>query len=193
MKKLVLLLIAATFVVSATAQKSGTLTDSRDGKTYKTVTIGNQEWMAENLAYKPSSGKYWAYDDNKKNVDTYGYLYDWETACNVCPTGWHLPSHEEWTQLTDFVGSNPSVKLKAKEGWKSNGNGTDDYGFSALPGGSRRYTGAFSNIAKDGAWWSSTETGSSDAWNRVMIPSNGKVFNIDDSKRNGFSVRCIKD
>ncbi len=192
MRKILFVCIAIILAINLNAQQTGKLEDLRDDKTYKTVKIGNQVWMAENLAYKPNSGKYWAYDNNKDNVAIYGYLYDWETACNVCPTGWHLPSHEEWSQLTDFAGTNPSFKLRAKADW-NNGNGTDDYGFSALPGGSRNLTGTFSKLTKGGAWWSSTETGSSDAWNRVMIPSNGRVFNIDDNKRNGFSVRCIRD
>jgi uncharacterized protein (TIGR02145 family) len=82
----------------------GQLTDKRDGKTYKTVKIGNQVWMAENLAFKPSSGNYWAYDDDNSNVAKYGYLYDWETALDVCPAGWHLPSDKEWPVLTDYLG-----------------------------------------------------------------------------------------
>jgi uncharacterized protein (TIGR02145 family) len=84
--------------------------------------------MAENLAFKPTTGNYWAYDNNGSNVDKYGYLYDWQTACNVCPTGWHLPSDAEWTQLTDFMGGDTGTKLKTKSGWSNNGNGTNDYG-----------------------------------------------------------------
>ena len=95
---------------------TGTFTDSRDGKTYKYVTIGKQVWMAENLAYAPSSGNYWAYHNNSSNVAKYGYLYDWQTSKNVCPTGWHLPTDEEWQELIDFAGGkdDAGTKLKAK-------------------------------------------------------------------------------
>ena len=116
-------------------KKASQLTDKRDGKTYKTVKIGTQEWMAENLAYKPSSGNYWAYDDDNSNVAKYGYLYDWETAKKVCPSGWHLPSDEEWTTLTDYLGGEDvaGTKMKSTSGWKEDGNGTNESGFSALP------------------------------------------------------------
>ncbi len=172
---------------------TGTFTDSRDGKTYKYVTIGKQVWMAENLAYAPSSGRYWAYNNDNSNVAKYGYLYDWHTAKNVCPTGWHLPSDAEWKQLTKFVGSNPGTKLKAKSGWSSNGNGTDDYGFSALPGGSRDSNGSFYDIGYNGYWWSATETDATIAWYRNMLNNYSSVGRNDYNKELGFSVRCVRD
>ena len=171
----------------------GTFRDSRDGKTYKTVEIGNQVWMGENLAYKPSTGNYWAYDNNSSNVAKYGYLYDWQTARNVCPTGWHLPSDAEWSQLTDFVGSEHGTKLKAKSGWSNNGNGTDDYGFSALPGGDRYRNGTFNYIGNDGDWWSSTENFMNLAWRRYMRCNSSGVNRFNGSKSWGFSVRCVRD
>ncbi len=172
---------------------TGTFTDPRDQKTYKYVTIGKQVWMAENLAYKPSNGNYWAYNNYEGNVAKYGYLYDWQTAKNVCPTGWHLPSDAEWTQLTGFVGSNVGTKLKAKSGWSFNGNGTDDYGFSALPGGGRYYDGYFYGIENFGRWWSSTEYSTSNAWGRSMSYSYSYVYRGYNLKSWGFSVRCVRD
>jgi uncharacterized protein (TIGR02145 family) len=149
--------------------------------------------MAENLAYKPSSGNYWAYDNNSSNVNKYGYLYDWQTAKNVCPTGWHLPSDTEWTQLTDFVGSNPGTKLKAKSGWNSNGNGNDDYGFSAFPGGYRGDDGDCNNVGSYGCWRSSTEGDATDAWSRGIDCDHESVSRYNFYMRSGSSVRCLRD
>ena len=174
-------------------ETSGNYSDPRDGKTYKWVKIGEQVWMVENLAYKTNNGNFWAYDNNINNVAKCGYLYDWQTAIFVCPTGWHLPSDAEWTQLTDFVGSNSGIKLKAKNGWSRNGNGTDDFGFSALPGGFRGTIGEFFYFGNSGYWWSSTGDSAITAWRRDMGYGDSDVRREDAIKGWGFSVRCIKD
>jgi uncharacterized protein (TIGR02145 family) len=169
-------------------------TDPRDGIVYKTVTIGNQVWMAENLAYAPSSGNYWAYDNDNSNVETYGYLYDWQTARNVCPNGWHLPSDAEWTELTDFLGgvSVAGDKLKkAGTTWGSYEGTTNESGFTALPGG-RRGIDYFDDIGIYGAWWSATQNGSH-AWMRGMFSNNSYVDRGSGPMNHGFSVRCVKD
>ncbi|TVQ89264.1 MAG: hypothetical protein EA393_07315 [Bacteroidetes bacterium] len=173
---------------------NGSFTDPRDGKSYETVTIGNQVWMAENLAYEPTSGNYCASDNDKSNVETYGYLYNWQTALNVCPVGWHLPSDNEWKELTTFVGFFDSVKkLKAKSGWSDNGNGSDDYGFTALPGGECSWGGALFFVGHSGYWWSATEANTDRAWRRSIYYSLSHV-NFDPSdKESGFSVRCVRD
>ena len=93
----------------------GHFIDSRDGKVYKTIKIGNQTWMAENLAFKPDSGSYWAYDNKKKYKSTFGYLYEWKTAKNACPKGWHIPTDEEWAELIDFLGGTTVAGYKLKE------------------------------------------------------------------------------
>ncbi len=162
-------------------------TDKRDGKIYKTVKIGNQIWMAENLAYKANSGC-WAYNNDQDNVAKYGYLYDYETATNVCPNGWHLPSDGEWEQLAEYINSvdetvskykdtwkNMGNILKAKSGWHSNGNGIDKFGFSALTGGNSYHDGSFSNIGNEGRWWSSTSINNTMAWYRNLY-SNGNYL-----------------
>jgi uncharacterized protein (TIGR02145 family) len=187
------MLMGSSIVFRIKASKHGTIHDPRDGKTYKMVKIGKQIWMAENLAYKPSSGNYWAYENDNSNVAKYGYLYDWQTAKNVCPTGWHLPSDAEWNQLTNLVGSNPGTKLKAKSGWSSNGNGTDDYGFSVLPGGSRGDSAKFYGIGYYSYWWSSAENSTIDAWYRTMIYNYSDVYREYYDKEWGFSVRCLRD
>jgi uncharacterized protein (TIGR02145 family) len=200
----------------------GTFTDPRDGKVYQTVTIGNQEWMAENLAYLPSvnmvadgsedaAGSYYyvyGYDgtnvaDAKAtgNYATYGVLYNWTAAMNACPDGWHLPTDAEWRELTDYLGKNAGGKLKAtgtiKAGtglwYGSNIGATNETGFTALPGGSRNYGGTFSNIGLNGNWWSATEYGTYDAWYRYMGCGSSLVSRDGSNKELGFSVRCLRD
>ncbi|MCL2102171.1 MAG: fibrobacter succinogenes major paralogous domain-containing protein [Fibromonadales bacterium] len=199
----------------------GSLQDSRDGKTYKTVVIGTQTWMAENLNYNASGSV--CYDNNANNCDTYGRLYDWNTAMNnasssnaipsgvqgVCPSSWHLPSDDEWEILVKYVDPSASgdyynvagTALKATSGWDSHdtyGNGTDDFGFAALPGGDgnsgRSFygSGTFDDVGGSGTWWSATEYNASFAWNRYMDYSIRSVGRYNLSKGYLFSVRCVK-
>jgi uncharacterized protein (TIGR02145 family) len=110
-----LLTLAIVFIaLSSLAQEAGTFTDPRDGKTYNTIKIGTQTWMAENLAYKAGNGC-WAYDDNPENVAKYGYLYYYETAKTVCPEGWHLPGDMEWNILVKYLGGDKVAGGKLKE------------------------------------------------------------------------------
>ena len=167
-------------------------TDPRDGQKYRTVKIGNQIWMAENLNYKTGC----AYDNNESNRQKYGLLYDWETAMNVSPAGWHLPTREEWDKLVQIAGgaSTAGKKLKSKTGWNENGNGTDDFGFSALPGGYRFSEGDFGRVGDGGNWWSATENDGNYAYRRYMQYDRDYVGDNDNlSKDNGFSVRCVKN
>jgi uncharacterized protein (TIGR02145 family) len=161
-----------------------------EGQTYRTVKIGTQTWMAENLNYAVEGSK--CYDDSNCNI--YGRLYNWETAKTVCPSGWHLPTREEWEVMTNYIGgtSIEGSKLKAVRGWNNNGNGTDDYGFSALPGGFGSSDG-ISYVGDGGFWWSASEDDSDYAYSRRMY------YNIEDagwrrtSKSLLFSVRCLQD
>jgi uncharacterized protein (TIGR02145 family) len=175
----------------------GTFTDTRDGKSYKTIRIGNQTWLAENLAYNLGSGC-WAYDYNETNVAAYGYLYTWEAAKIAVPAGWHLPTDEEWTALTDFLGGAAIAGGKMKEAgtlhWLSPNTGADNSsGFTALPGGFRNSAGAFYYLFEGGNWWSATESTSSNAYNRYLGRSNGEAGRSSENKAIGQSVRCVKD
>ena len=149
--------------------------------------------------------------------DSYGALYNWYTtidANGLCPTGWHIPANDEWTVLTNFIGGTVSPhgnQLKScrkvnspLEGgcntsepprWDEHNMhyGTDDYGFSGLPGGYRYLDGLFKNIGGDGLWWSSTEVSSSTAWDRDLDYDRGFVGKGDYPKRAGFSIRCVRD
>lgn len=170
-------------------------TDPRDGKTYKTVRIGNQIWMAENLNYVTSSGS-WCYDNKTSNCNTYGRLYDWQTARNACPPGWHLPSDAEWKQLTDYLGGTDVAggKMKSTKSWREPNTGaTNSSGFSGLPGGCRYYNGDFTYIGDYGYWWSSTEYTTGSAWYRSLHYNPSTVNRNYYVKPNGFSCRCIRD
>jgi uncharacterized protein (TIGR02145 family) len=178
-----------------------TFTDPRDGKVYQTIVIGDQEWMAENLAYAPSSGNYWAYDNDDANVETYGYLYDWQTALNACPEGWHLPTDDEWTELTDYLGENAGGKLKAtgtiEAGtglwYDPNTGATNETGFTALPGGYRNSDGNFSNLGSNSYLWSSTEYSSAFAWSRLLYYFYASAYRGYNNEGLGFSIRCLRD
>jgi len=122
-------------------KKEGTFTDPRDGRVYKTVKIGKQVWMAENLAYYCAENCT-IVKEKPTYVKKYGRLYDWDTAMKSCPDGWHLPNNEEWLELVNFAGGYEIAgeKLKATRGWNVNfkngkSSGTDEYGFAALPAG----------------------------------------------------------
>jgi uncharacterized protein (TIGR02145 family) len=177
-----------------TVPNPNTFTDPRDGKVYRTVKIGNQVWMAENLNFDcPGSKCYGNYPNAKK----YGRLYDWATAKKACPPGWHLPSKEEWQILVDFAGSYKFAgkKLKAKSGWNKNGNGTDEFDFSALPGGYgySRSGDRFYDVGDGGYWWSASEYSSYYAYGRYMLCISDDAY-WDDGNNDGlFSVRCVQD
>jgi len=179
-----------------------TLRDDRDGKAYKTVAIGKQVWMAENLNYRPQTGNSWCYNNDEYYCDIYGRLYDWKTAKAACPAGWHLPSYREWEDLILAVGGEKKRsksgydwhclgRLMAKSGWEwedINGGGTDDYGFSAMPGGTGKGS-SFSDIGGIGYWWTATE------YYRGVAYGFRTLFGdfVDSRTTMGQSVRCVRD
>lgn len=206
---------------TASSTPSGSVSDA-DGNTYSTVTIGTQIWMASNLKttkYNDNSiitlladntswynlsnvsqpGYCW-YNNQISNKDIYGALYNWYavSTSKLCPTGWHVPSDSEWTTLMNTVGSNSGGKLKetGNSHWQNTNTGTTNaYAFSALPGGYRILNGLFSDIGKQGFWWSSSNNGQLFAWERYVQDNfNGySDFNRNfDDQHNGYSVRCLK-
>ena len=166
-------------------------TDPRDGKFYKTVKIGGQVWMAENLSYAAEGSK--CYNNEEANGAKYGRLYDWETAKKACPAGWHLPSDEEWTALENAVGdsSRDRKTLKSTSGWNNDCNGTDDYGFSALPGGYGSSGGGFDGAGDSGYWWRTD--GGVYTLHRNYYYSAMDVLRRPDFKTDLYSVRCLQD
>ncbi|GBU25390.1 hypothetical protein R83H12_02033 [Fibrobacteria bacterium R8-3-H12] len=166
--------------------------DLRDGKVYKTVKIGEQVWMAQNLNYECEGSKF--YKNNPENGKKYGRLYDWKTAKKACPPGWHLPTDEEWQTLVDFAGGDKVAgkHLKAKSGWadkeEKSGNGIDNYGFSALPGGRGFSDGSFDYVGYEGCWWSASENVIRFMLRNREIANWGSLYKDDLS-----SVRCVED
>ena len=160
---------------------------------YRTVEIGEQTWMAENLNCEVSGSK--CFGNDPVNCDTYGRLYNWETAKAVCPQGWHLPSDADWTTLINYVGeaSTAGSKLKATSGWTSNGNGTDTFGFTALPGGYGDSSGGFDSFVSGGNWWSSTKYDTYGVCYLYMYYGTSEVFRDFNDGSSLISVRCLKD
>jgi uncharacterized protein (TIGR02145 family) len=168
-------------------------TDPRDSKKYKIVRIGEQSWMAQNLNFNASGSK--CYSNNSANCEKYGRLYSWAMAKNACPGGWHLPSKSEYEALDNAVGGEnvAGTKLKAKSEWNNNGNGTDNYGFSALPGGNGNSGGSFSSVGEYGGWWSASEYSGNDAYYWGMYYRSNDASWFRERKSGLYSVRCLKD
>ncbi len=176
---------------------AGYFIDSRDNHFYKTIKIGSQIWMAENLGYQADSGC-WAYNNDESNVAKYGRLYTWKIAKNVCPAGWHLPSDAEWSTLTNYLGGEDiaSGKMKVTTDWEYDayGNATNESGFNALPAGGRNYAdGSFYAIVGFAFFWSSTPTEGEYVWGRRLSFLEGRCYRGGYNRSLGFSVRCLKD
>ena len=212
-----------TLIINSTSQTKtinkepeySSFIDNRDGKEYKTVKIGKQLWMAENLNFVGDNGFHreikndnewtnsdcygWCYYDNKPGYgNIYGVLYQWEAAKWACPEGWHLPTDEEWDKLINFLGGKKVAggKMKAKDTkyWKEPNQGaTNQSGFSALSSGPRDDDGSFHYLGYYGWWWSATESSSNDAYGRTLNNEDAKVRRNPYDKPFGFSVRCVRD
>jgi uncharacterized protein (TIGR02145 family) len=187
-----------------------------EGNKYRTIQIGTQTWTAENListklndntdiplvlditawAALTTPGYCWVSSDSLG----YGALYNWYTVSTgkLCPEGWHVPSDEEWTILTDFLGGKSVAGGKLKEAgtdhWQSPNTGaTNESGFTGLPSGSRSYSGAYNNLGNYGFWWSTTEWPPSGGWYRDVYYGYSSVDRSNANKKGGATVRCLKD
>lgn len=170
--------------------EKNTLTDTRDGQVYRTVTIGDQVWMAENLNYKTDSS--FCYNDSAEYCAKYGRLYVWTAAMDACPSGWHLPDLAEWKTLFAAVGGDSvaGAKLKSTSGWNSNGNGTDDFGFTVLPAGGRS---SKDFVGEAAAFWTSEWYGEYDDYAYgIRLYTDTIVRPFNSRKYIGSSVRCLK-
>ena len=190
-----------------------------DGNVYRTVKIGDQWWMAENLKvthYRNgdpipnvtsntewenlSTGASCVYRNDESNVSTYGRLYNWfavHDSRNIAPEGWHVPNDEEWQILIDYLGGESVAGGKMKEQgfehWFSPNTGaTNESGFTALPGGYRCRSGHFYTMGYYANFWSTTEYSSGHAWYRTLGYNYSEVTRSNLNKRFGFSIRCIR-
>lgn len=182
--------------------ETSTFTDARDGKIYKAVKIGSQIWMADNLNFKINNS--WFYKNRRKNGKIYGRLYTWEAALKACPPGWNIPTVDEWHELIEFLGSDKVAGGKMKtigtvehgDGlWKSpNKGGTNESGFSALPGGYRFLDGSFDNLGMTSFFWSSTENDTNTAHSFFIVAGDTAIARrtlMTASKYSAHSVRCL--
>jgi uncharacterized protein (TIGR02145 family) len=205
--------------VTVAGGEAGTVTDV-DGNAYKTIKIGNQVWMAENLKvthyrngdtipyvtvdsdwFNLSTGAYCNYNHDANNVATFGRLYNWYAVDDsriIAPAGWHVPSDAEWQTLVDYLDGSYYAGGKLKETgvthWQSpNYGATNESGFSALPGGYRSSIGIFKYIGEYAWFWSTSKSESGYAWPRYLHKDNIQVSRDSAGMHYGFSVRCVKD
>ena len=208
------LAISAFFLVACQPENT-----DQEGHEFKTTTIGSQVWMAENLnvahfqngdpiphvknaeewvqageAGQPA----WCYFNNDPaNGKQFGRLYNWYATVDergLAPEGWHVPSDEEWTTLSESIGgmADAGTKLKSRTGW-SQGNGTDDFGFNGLPAAGRSGVNGFTGQGTVAVFWSTTSKSRSFAWYRVLHARRTGIFKENDDKMSGFSIRCLKN
>ena len=162
------------------------------GRTYKTVTTGNQEWLAENLCLETEKSY-----QNPEHPE-FGRYYDWYAIKEIqtkLPPGWRIPSDADFNQLYKNIGGEDTAgqNLKSTTGWDGNGNGTDDYGFSVLPAGSRGIDGNYYGAGYYAFFWSSSEGNSYYAYVWYFYYDYDSVGRSDGIKDLGFSVRCVRD
>ncbi len=198
---------------------TGTTVVDVDGNIYRTVTIGTQVWMAENLKVtryrngdaiphvsnsmdweSSTNGAYCNYDNNANNVSIFGRLYNYYAAVDsrgIAPTGWHLPSDSDWQVLTDYLGGYQIAGGKMKDAsdvyWASpNAGATNSSGFSAQPGG-QRFNGIYQYMGTVACFWSATEeSGINGRYIFIQFDDAG-AHGDDYPKQSGFSIRCVKD
>ena len=187
-----------SITVSGSQNQTGSFTDTRDGQTYKTVKIGSQWWMAENLNY--NTGNSWCYDNNSSNCNTYGRLYDSNTALIVAPAGWHIPTDAEWKTLEMYLGMSQSQTNAT--GWRGTDQGDQlktfahcnggtncaTSGFKGLMGGFRTIFGDFYGMGTDSGYRYGTSAGL-----RYLDANQSGIYYGVGNVDAGYSVRCIKD
>ena len=191
MKKVLSVFLLLTLFAGLSAQEK--FTDKRDGNVYNTITITGITWMTENLKFKPKIGAFY-FDNDSNNVPGYGILYEWETARNICPSGWHLPSGADYQTLANH--------FEQKSNWGK--IASDPTSFGIQLGGMQDYEGTFSEMDESGYYWTSTEYDKTNAeYFSYLVIDDKPVIDISrkeditdihgTEKSNKYSVRCIKN
>ncbi|MBI5010538.1 MAG: hypothetical protein HZB98_13035 [Bacteroidia bacterium] len=191
MKKL--LLTTSFILVVSALQSQEIFTDKRDGNVYRTITLNGITWMAENLRFKTKNGAVY-YDNNPDNARDYGMLYDWKAAKTVCPSGWHLPSGNEFRTLSDH--------FQLQESWRKESK--DTVSFTIQLGGFQDHEGTFSELDESGYYWTATEYDNKSAEyfsyliiDNMIVTDISRKEDVDDisgtDKNDKYSVRCIKN
>lgn len=212
MKKVITCICALFALILFNSNEKGT---DQDKKIFRTVKIKDQVWLADNLnvsTYRNGdsipqvknptewsrlkTGAWCYYENKEENGEKYGRLYNWYAVNDprgLAPTGFHIPSDEEWQQLVDNLGSDEAgAKIKAKRGWKNNSFSTNETGFSGLPGGYRYSVGSFLYAGNNACFWSATASQNKNkAWGRTLHSSFSQVGRDDGSIGSGLAVRCI--
>ena len=207
-----LIVMVILFLFTGGCIRKGEMTDERDGQTYKTVKLGDQTWLAQNLNYETDNS--WCYGDDPANCEIYGRLYSWEAAMDACPAGWHLPTDEEWATLIKYldpeadsnaVGPESEIAggMMKTRGTLESGTGlwlspnvgaTNSSGFSAVPGGARWEDGTCLVMHMHAIFWSSTEYDANTVWCRVFDYGLKSLYRDHSiAKTMGLSVRCVMD
>jgi uncharacterized protein (TIGR02145 family) len=215
----ILTILSTLLIITGTGCKDDLSCEDVDGNKYSAVVIGDQTWMAENLKttkyrnksaipkveddadwQNQTSGAYSHYNNNEGTGNTYGALYNWYAveSGKLCPEGWHVPSKDEWSVLIKHLGGNTVAGGHLKETgtahWTSpNAGATNSTGFNALPGGERLNDGTFEGLKNKGYWWSASEANETYAWGWLLLYGYEGIGSYDNDKKNGFSVRCVKD
>jgi len=212
--KIRFLIISAVVILTSCADRSKKSTCD------ECVKIGSQNWAKKNLdvsvfrngdpipevqsveewiEFGKNKRPAWCYSENIfSNGEKYGKLYNWYAVSDsrkLAPVGWHIPTDDDWTKLTSYLGGEKDAaeKMKASGEWQDNCNGTNSSGFSALPGGGRGNLGWFQDVGSYCGWWSSSDYNPSSGWARVLSCQNEFVERYQYDKIDGFSIRCLKD
>ena len=203
-----------------TKNSSGWVSLSSSFVTLPTIVIGTQQWMEKNLdvlTYRNgdiipqvtdptawaalTTGAWCYYNNDVANGAIYGKLYNWYAVNDprgLAPTGWHVPTDDEWTTLSTTLGGDAvaggKMKVAGTTRWTTPNTGaTNESGFAGLPGGYRASYGTFYSVGSSGIWWSSTENNTAGAWYRFLYHNDGTIVRYYDDKKAGFSVRCLRD